>query len=125
MSSRRHANKVLHATEMAVWHNKQLAELKKQRLLLNHGRVRSARKAENKRLQLAYKIENEWLRLACEAEKHRKGSNFELALIEMAVVWRSQHMEMLMLESTHGETLLSSTLNDETQADVSQLARYN
>ena len=67
------------------------------------------------------------LRLACKAEKCHEDSNFELALngIDEDMVRHSQQMEMLMLESTHGETLLSSTLNDETQADMSQLVRYN
>ena len=43
----------------------------------------------------------------------------------MEMVRHTQHTEIMMLEGTQGETLLSSTMNKETQSGASQLVRYH
>ena len=69
--------------------------------------------------------ENECLR--AEDERRREESEFDLAFIQIDadVIRCIQHAEIIILEGTLGETLLSSTMNKETQANGSQLARYH
>ena len=62
-------------------------------------------------------------RLHTDNERWREESEFDLAAIQIDAdaIRHTQHAEILMLEDTQGETLLSSTMNKETQVDLSQL----
>ena len=76
-SSCRRAARDRLASEMALHHDKQLADMKKQRILLERECVRSEREAENEWLQLEREAKNEWLWLERECEKRQEDSQFD------------------------------------------------